>query len=213
MPRHLKIILRTTHLPQRFPNRHGASHGHVDRPHPGAHRDAQPRFGSFMHQPLDAVPVLPRGATSTVTIGPDGYAEWRAVGTDSTPVGVDIATTGAWRIYDSAFKSVANGKGNSQAFLPAASGFAAPSRALKLTHHGSGASERRHFLDATACEARPRAPGPSEAHSPYQYRESPRAQRAPRENQSAELGRRTRAPGCAGSLAGPARLRRAEWRP
>jgi hypothetical protein len=37
---------------------------------------------------------------------------------------VDIATTGAWRIYDSAFKSVANGKGNSQAFLPAASGFA-----------------------------------------------------------------------------------------
>ena len=82
------------------------------------------RFGSYMHQPLDAVPVLPRGATSTVTIGPDGYAEWRAVGTDSTPVGVDIATTGAWRIYDSAFKSVANGKGNSQAFLPAASGFA-----------------------------------------------------------------------------------------
>ena len=82
------------------------------------------RFGSFMHMPLDAVPVLPRGATSTVTIGPDGYAEWRAVGTDSTPVGVDIATTGAWRIYDSAFTSVANGKGNSQAFLPAASGFA-----------------------------------------------------------------------------------------
>jgi hypothetical protein len=82
------------------------------------------RFGSFMHMPLDAVPVLPRNATSTVTIGPDGYAEWRAVGTDSTPVGVDIATTGAWRIYDSAFKSVANGKGNSQAFLPAASGFA-----------------------------------------------------------------------------------------
>ena len=82
------------------------------------------RFGSYMHMPLDAVPVLPGGATSTVAIGPDGYAEWRAVATDSTPVGVNIATTGAWRIYDPAFTSVADGKGNSETFLPAASGFA-----------------------------------------------------------------------------------------
>jgi hypothetical protein len=44
--------------------------------------------------------------------------------TDSTPVGVDIATTGAWRIYDSAFTSVASGTGSSQAVLPAASGLA-----------------------------------------------------------------------------------------
>jgi CubicO group peptidase (beta-lactamase class C family) len=83
------------------------------------------RFGSYMHTPLAAVPVLPPGATSTVTIGPDGHAEWRAVATNSTPVGVDIATTGAWRIYDLAFtRSVADGKGNSQALLPAASGLA-----------------------------------------------------------------------------------------
>jgi hypothetical protein len=78
-----------------------------------------------MHTPLATVPVLPPGATSTVTIGPDGYAEWRAVATNSIPVGVDIATTGAWTIYDSAFtRSVADGKGNSQALLPAASGLA-----------------------------------------------------------------------------------------
>jgi hypothetical protein len=82
------------------------------------------RFGSYMHMPLDAVPVLPGGATSTVAIGPNGYAEWRAVATDSTPVGVNIATTGAWRIFDPAFTPVADGKGNSETFLPAASGFA-----------------------------------------------------------------------------------------
>jgi CubicO group peptidase (beta-lactamase class C family) len=82
------------------------------------------RFGSYMHRPLDTVPVLPRGVTSTVTIGPDGYAEWLAVATDATSVGVDIATTGAWRIYASAFTSVASGKGSSRAVLPAASGLA-----------------------------------------------------------------------------------------
>ena len=82
------------------------------------------RFGSYMHMPLDAVAVLPSGATRTVTIGPDGYAEWRAVATDSTPARVAIATTGAWRIYDPAFTSVAGGKGNSETLLPAASGFA-----------------------------------------------------------------------------------------
>lgn len=82
------------------------------------------RFGSYMHMPLEAVAVLPGGATSTVTIGPDGYAEWRAVATGSTPVGVDIATTGAWRIYDAAFTSVAAGEGPSETVLPPAGGLA-----------------------------------------------------------------------------------------
>ena len=44
------------------------------------------RFGSYMHQPLASVPVLPSGATDVVTIGPEGYAEWRAVASDVTPV-------------------------------------------------------------------------------------------------------------------------------
>jgi CubicO group peptidase (beta-lactamase class C family) len=79
------------------------------------------RFGSYVHRPLDAVPTLPSGATSTVTIGPDGYAEWRAV---ATPVEVDIDTTGAWRIYDSAFASVASGTGASRAVLSSVSGLA-----------------------------------------------------------------------------------------
>jgi hypothetical protein len=80
------------------------------------------RFGSYVHQPLAGVAVVPRGATGTVTIGPESYAEWRAVASDITPVRVVITTTGAWRIYDPAFKSLANGKGSGEASLPAGGG-------------------------------------------------------------------------------------------
>ncbi len=80
------------------------------------------RFGSYIHQPLASVPVLPRGATEVVTIGPEGYAEWRAVASDVTPVQVTITTTGAWHLYDPAFTTVANGKGSDVASLPAGSG-------------------------------------------------------------------------------------------
>lgn len=57
-----------------------------------------------------------------VTIGPDGYAEWRAVLSDVTPVQVTITTTGAWHLYDPAFTTVANGKGSDVACLPAGNG-------------------------------------------------------------------------------------------
>jgi len=80
------------------------------------------RFGSYIHQPLASVPVLPRGATEVVTIGPEGYAEWRAVATDVTPVQVTITTTGAWQLYDPAFTSLANGKGSAVTSLPAGKG-------------------------------------------------------------------------------------------
>ena len=80
------------------------------------------RFGSYMHQPLASLPVPPRGATDVVTIGPEGYAEWRAVASDVTPVQVTITTTGAWHLYDPAFTTVANGKGSDVACLPAGNG-------------------------------------------------------------------------------------------
>ena len=80
------------------------------------------RWGSYMHQPLASVPVLPRGATEVVTIGPEGYAEWRAVTSDVTPVRVTIAATGAWHLFDPAFTTVANGKGSAVTSLPAGSG-------------------------------------------------------------------------------------------
>jgi len=80
------------------------------------------RFGSYMHQPLASVPVLPKGANEVVTIGPEGYAEWRAVASDATPVQITITTTGAWHLYDPEFKTVANGKGNAATSLPAGNG-------------------------------------------------------------------------------------------
>ncbi|HEX3339193.1 MAG TPA: serine hydrolase domain-containing protein [Pseudolabrys sp.] len=80
------------------------------------------RFGSYMHRPLASVPVLPRGATDVVTIGPEGYAEWRAVASEVTQVRVTITTTGAWHLYDPAFTTVANGNGSAVTSLPAGSG-------------------------------------------------------------------------------------------
>ena len=80
------------------------------------------RFGSYMHRPLASVPVLPRGTTNVVTIGPEGYSEWRAVASDVTPVRVTITTTGAWHLYDPAFTTVANGNGSAVTSLPAGSG-------------------------------------------------------------------------------------------
>jgi CubicO group peptidase (beta-lactamase class C family) len=77
------------------------------------------RFGSYMHQPLASVPVLPRGTTKAVNIGPEGYAEWRAVASDATPVQITITTIGAWHLYDPEFKTVASGKGNAATSLPA----------------------------------------------------------------------------------------------
>lgn len=97
------------------------------------------RFGSYMHQPLASVPVLPNSATDVVTIGPEGYAEWRAVASDASPVEITITTTGAWQLYDPTFTTVANGKGNAVASLPAGTGlgyvtlFGDPGQAITLS--------------------------------------------------------------------------------
>ena len=80
------------------------------------------RWGSYMHQPLASVPVLPKATNEVVTIGPEGYAEWRAVASNATSEQITITTTGAWHLYDPAFKTVANGKGNAVTSLPAGNG-------------------------------------------------------------------------------------------
>jgi hypothetical protein len=80
------------------------------------------RFGSYVYRPLATVASLPRGAATRVTIGPEGYAEWRAVASAATPILITIDTTGAWRLFDPAFTGLANGKGNGSATLPAGSG-------------------------------------------------------------------------------------------
>jgi CubicO group peptidase (beta-lactamase class C family) len=82
------------------------------------------RFGSYLYEPINLATELNRGATTTVTIGSEGYAEWRSVATDATPVRLTITTTGAWRVFDPAFTSVADGKGSAETSLPTGNGLA-----------------------------------------------------------------------------------------
>ena len=54
------------------------------------------QWGSTLYRPMDSVPALAAGA-NTVTFGPEGYAEWRALPGVAT-VHIDAGT--AWWLYD-----------------------------------------------------------------------------------------------------------------
>lgn len=82
------------------------------------------RLGSYVHRPLATVRVLTNGMPEVVTIGPEGYAEWRAVMSQQASLPISITTTGAWQLYDPTFTSVANGTGPATVSVPAGSGLA-----------------------------------------------------------------------------------------
>lgn len=65
------------------------------------------RSGGYLNRPLETVPQLPAGATVQVPIGPEGWAEWRAVPLRGTPTTVTVTGARAWRIYGSAFDMLA----------------------------------------------------------------------------------------------------------
>lgn len=56
------------------------------------------RFGYSVYRPMETVPGLSAGA-NTVTIGPEGYVEWRQLPNAGS---VTIAGAGGWWIYDNA---------------------------------------------------------------------------------------------------------------
>ncbi len=64
-------------------------------------------WGAGLFRPLETVNALADGA-NTVSIGPDGYAEWRAV-EDAATLHIGGAT--AWYLYDGDFKKLAKGGG------------------------------------------------------------------------------------------------------
>jgi len=65
------------------------------------------RCGSSIHRPLDTVPAF---AAGTVTIGSEGYAEWRKLQSGGS---VSISGAIAWKLYDPDMKKlVAAGKGS-----------------------------------------------------------------------------------------------------
>jgi len=74
------------------------------------------RWGGYLHRPLDKVPVLPETTASSVTIGPEAYAEWRSVKLGKSSVSISGAS--AWRLYDKNFKTIASGGASGQPALP-----------------------------------------------------------------------------------------------
>lgn len=80
------------------------------------------RFGSYIHQPLSTVAALAVNEPVTLTIGPEGYAEWRAIADNASPQQLVINSEGEWRLYDSEFKSVEHGQGKAVVTIPAGKG-------------------------------------------------------------------------------------------
>jgi len=82
------------------------------------------RWGGYLHRPLDTVPVLPAGATSSVAIGAEGYAEWRSVQLGGSPVQLSISGASAWRLYDKSFTTLTSGGASGRPLVPSGTGLA-----------------------------------------------------------------------------------------
>ncbi len=72
------------------------------------------RSRSILYRPLTGVATLPAGRSS-VTVGLEGYAEWRILPSSGS---VSIRNAAAWRLYDSDFQKTASGVGDGGATLP-----------------------------------------------------------------------------------------------
>jgi CubicO group peptidase (beta-lactamase class C family) len=69
------------------------------------------RFGSFLYRPLSGVPSLATGQ-NTVTIGSDGFSEWRKAGASGS---ITVNGAAAWKLLDNEFARVASGAGDGSA--------------------------------------------------------------------------------------------------
>jgi hypothetical protein len=66
------------------------------------------RLGSALYRPLSGLPLLAAGA-DTVTIGSDGFAEWRRLPSSGT---LSISGATFWALYDAGFNVRATGTGS-----------------------------------------------------------------------------------------------------
>ena len=87
------------------------------------------RSGAGLFRPLETVAALADGVNA-MSIGPEGYAEWRAV-EDAATLHIGGAT--AWYLYDAGFKKLAKGGG-------AAADVAAPAGAYLVVFGAASAS-------------------------------------------------------------------------
>lgn len=80
------------------------------------------RYGSYLHQPLSSVPVLPLNKATKVNIDSHGYAKWQAIKSQAFKVQLTINTEGEWLVYDNAFKLLHKGKGKAVVTIAAGKG-------------------------------------------------------------------------------------------
>jgi CubicO group peptidase (beta-lactamase class C family) len=66
------------------------------------------RLGSYLYRPLSGISLLASGQ-STVSIGSDGFAEWRRLPSSGT---LFISGATYWFLYDADFKEIASGMGS-----------------------------------------------------------------------------------------------------
>jgi len=77
------------------------------------------RTGSATARPRASVPVLASGANA-VTIGTEGYAEWRSFGAAAT---FGVAGAAAWKLYDGALAVVSSGVGDASSVAATAGAY------------------------------------------------------------------------------------------
>ena len=82
------------------------------------------RWGDSLHRPQATVPLLHANASSTVSIGAEGFSEWRSVQAGAAPVQITLSGASAWRLYDPDFHCIASGTASGQTSLPAGAGLA-----------------------------------------------------------------------------------------
>lgn len=95
------------------------------------------RWGSLLHRPLETVPSLARGISTSVLIRADGYAQWRRIEAATTPATVSIQSARAWRLYDKDFALLGSGNASGVIAMPAAAG---PGYLLSWGEAGSSVS-------------------------------------------------------------------------
>lgn len=72
------------------------------------------RLGSALYRPQSGVPLI-AGGGSSITIGGEGFAEWRKLPFSGA---ISIVNAGSWRLYNSNFDQTASGRGDGSALLP-----------------------------------------------------------------------------------------------
>ena len=80
------------------------------------------RWGDSLHRPQATVPLLHANSSTTVPIGAEGFAEWRAVQAGTTQVQITLSGASVWRFYDPDFHCIASGTATGQTSLPAGTG-------------------------------------------------------------------------------------------